>query len=101
MKIIEEPAAQFNNFVIRQNARQPGIDIDESKLKTSIAPADFSGPSHLSELNGKCFDYLTSNYKWIVCPFQNISQFEQAMRWNPYKGVLGFLSKKVFSTTIF
>ena len=32
---------------------------------------------------------FTKSYKWIVCPFQNVTQFEQNIRWNPYKGILG------------
>jgi N-acetylglucosamine-1-phosphate transferase gamma subunit len=54
-----------------------------------VQPAPYAGPAALAALNGKCFDYTASQYKWVVCPFQNVSQIEQVVRWNAYRGVIG------------
>ncbi|RNA13379.1 N-acetylglucosamine-1-phosphotransferase subunit gamma precursor [Brachionus plicatilis] len=87
VKIIEEPI-QYLNSLYTANHNQPKSD-DEIDLKPKFKPAEFSGPSFLAELKGQCFDYLSNNYKWFVCPYQNVTQFEQNLRWEPFKGIIG------------
>lgn len=28
-------------------------------------------------------------YKYVFCPFHNVTQHEQSFRWNAYSGILG------------
>ncbi|CAN7942280.1 unnamed protein product, partial [Ixodes pacificus] len=58
-------------------------------LVAKSKPEKFAGPSHLKRLLGKCFNFSTSDYRYTLCPFQNITQVEDSYRWNAYKGVLG------------
>ncbi|ESP01094.1 hypothetical protein LOTGIDRAFT_66613, partial [Lottia gigantea] len=58
-------------------------------LKMKVKPANFSGPPHFERMKGKCFSNILDEYKYEFCPFSNITQFEQSMRWNPYSGILG------------
>ncbi|KAJ8319474.1 LOW QUALITY PROTEIN: hypothetical protein KUTeg_004565, partial [Tegillarca granosa] len=58
-----------------------GYNTEDDRLKARIKPANFSGPSHLMRLYGKCL--------YEFCPFHNVTQHEQTFRWNPYNGVLG------------
>ncbi|KAI0210720.1 N-acetylglucosamine-1-phosphotransferase subunit gamma [Lamellibrachia satsuma] len=58
-------------------------------LKMRVKPSPFSGPPHLKELYGRCFSKTDDSYKYEFCPFFNVTQHEQSLRWNPYSGVLG------------
>ncbi|CAN8003036.1 unnamed protein product, partial [Ixodes hexagonus] len=58
-------------------------------LVAKSKPEEFTGPSHLKRLLGKCFSFSTSDYRYTLCPFQNITQVEDSYRWNAYRGVLG------------
>ncbi|XP_022095555.1 N-acetylglucosamine-1-phosphotransferase subunit gamma-like [Acanthaster planci] len=58
-------------------------------LKPKVKPANFSGPPHLKRLVGRCFSKTVNSYKYELCPFQNVTQHEQSLRWNPYSGILG------------
>jgi len=33
--------------------------------------------------------FFCHRYKYQLCPFANVTQHEQALRWNAYNGVLG------------
>ncbi|XP_064478984.1 N-acetylglucosamine-1-phosphotransferase subunit gamma-like isoform X2 [Ornithodoros turicata] len=61
----------------------------QERLVLRTNPENFSGPSQLQRLVGKCFNYTTTDYRYSLCPFQNITQVEESFRWNAYKGVLG------------
>ncbi|XP_046403363.1 N-acetylglucosamine-1-phosphotransferase subunit gamma-like isoform X2 [Ischnura elegans] len=58
-------------------------------IRSSIKPANFSGPGHFQALVGKCFSWVDSKYKYNFCPFHNITQSELQESWNSYKGTLG------------
>ncbi|CAF0873191.1 unnamed protein product [Brachionus calyciflorus] len=88
VKIIEEPIQYLNSGNLHATSRRFRDDND-AELKPKYKPADFSGPNFFNQLNGQCFEYLSNNYKWNVCPFQNVTQFEQNLRWEPFKGVIG------------
>ncbi|XP_035208009.1 N-acetylglucosamine-1-phosphotransferase subunit gamma-like [Stegodyphus dumicola] len=60
-----------------------------NQLYTSIPPANFSGPTLLKRLDGKCYNLTQERYKYELCPFQNITQYEISPRWNAYHGILG------------
>ncbi|XP_067290914.1 N-acetylglucosamine-1-phosphotransferase subunit gamma isoform X1 [Pseudorasbora parva] len=80
MKIVEEPNTfGLNNPLVSQSSR----------LQAKISPSPVSGPSHLHRLAGKCFNYIESTYKYVFCPFHNVTQHEQSFRWNAYSGILG------------
>ncbi|XP_067912189.1 N-acetylglucosamine-1-phosphotransferase subunit gamma [Heterodontus francisci] len=80
MKIVEEPNTYgLNNPFLSQ----------VNRLQPKISPAAISGPAHLHRLAGKCFSMTESAYKYEFCPFHNITQHEQTLRWNAYSGILG------------
>ncbi|XP_067234074.1 N-acetylglucosamine-1-phosphotransferase subunit gamma [Chanodichthys erythropterus] len=80
MKIVEEPNTfGLNNQLLSQSSR----------LQAKISPSPVSGPSHLHKLAGKCFNYIEATYKYVFCPFHNVTQHEQSFRWNAYSGILG------------
>ncbi|KAK7919748.1 hypothetical protein WMY93_011032 [Mugilogobius chulae] len=80
MKIVEEPNTfGLNNPYIAQTNR----------LQARVAPSPVSGPQHLHLLAGKCFSLMESTYRYEFCPFHNITQHEQSIRWNAYSGILG------------
>ncbi|XP_077101461.1 N-acetylglucosamine-1-phosphotransferase subunit gamma [Siphateles boraxobius] len=80
MKIVEEPNTfGLNNQLMSQSSR----------LQAKISPSPVSGPSHLHRLAGKCFNYIEALYKYVFCPFHNVTQHEQSFRWNAYSGILG------------
>ncbi|TRY94858.1 hypothetical protein DNTS_026277 [Danionella cerebrum] len=80
MKIVEEPNTfGLNNVLVSQNNR----------LQAKISPSPVSGPPHLHRLTGKCFNYIEATYKYVFCPFHNVTQHEQSFRWNAYSGILG------------
>ena len=91
IKIIQEPV----NFEYQSNLINPNLKMNNNNnnnnmiLKSAYLPSEYSGPEQFKQLIGKCFEYLNKNYKWIVCPFHNVTQYEIANRWNPYKGILG------------
>eukprot|EP00117_Sycon_ciliatum_P046316 scpid62961/ scgid33192/ N-acetylglucosamine-1-phosphotransferase subunit gamma; GlcNAc-1-phosphotransferase subunit gamma; UDP-N-acetylglucosamine-1-phosphotransferase subunit gamma len=62
---------------------------NSKKLTARVSPANVRGPKGLMYLNGTCLDLTQGDYKYEVCPFQNVTQHEQSSRWNAYKGVLG------------
>ena len=61
IKIIEEPA----NFNMPNNFVQRSINDftdDSVSLKPKLKPAKFSGPNHMSKINGQCFEKITNKY---------------------------------------
>ncbi|KAL4240465.1 hypothetical protein ACF0H5_001257 [Mactra antiquata] len=84
IKIVEEPSS----YGI-MNSYQGGQVAETSKLKMRIKPSNFSGPHLFERLNGKCFSKTDESYKYTFCPFSNVTQHEQSLRWNPYSGILG------------
>jgi N-acetylglucosamine-1-phosphate transferase gamma subunit len=83
MKVVDEPTNYGANLLHYQ------ADVVHQRLKARVAPSNFSGPSHLSRLRGKCFSTISGDYKYELCPFANATQHEQVLRWNAYSGVLG------------
>lgn len=65
------------------------VNLRDQPLVAKSKPEEFTGPSHLKRLLGKCFNFATSEYRYTLCPFQNITQVEDSYRWNAYRGVLG------------
>lgn len=81
MKIVDSISSYgYSNF---------GPDSSSNNLVAKVKPSNFSGPSHLKVLKGKCFTLKISEYKYKFCPFDNVTQHEQTYRWNPYSGILG------------
>ncbi|XP_051970617.1 N-acetylglucosamine-1-phosphotransferase subunit gamma-like isoform X1 [Xyrauchen texanus] len=80
MKIVEEPNTfgLNNQFVAQSN-----------QMQAKISPSPVSGPPHLHRLAGKCYNYTEATYKYVFCPFHNVTQHEQTFRWNAYSGILG------------
>jgi len=88
VKIVEEPAVYrsgMSNF--HQSARSSSQS--ENKLVARVKPSPVSGPPHLRVLAGKCFSLIYNGYKYEFCPFHNVTQKEQAVRWNAFAGILG------------
>ncbi|KAL5018299.1 hypothetical protein ScPMuIL_004021 [Solemya velum] len=85
MKIVEEPSS----YGFNQAYGQVQNTNTETTLKMRVKPSNFSGPSHLQRLVGKCFSLVTDSYKYDFCPFSNVTQHEKSLRWNPYSGILG------------
>ncbi|XP_033108651.1 N-acetylglucosamine-1-phosphotransferase subunit gamma-like isoform X2 [Anneissia japonica] len=81
MRLVQEPS----NYGYNQQANDDSMN----SLKPRVKAANFSGPPHLRRLKGKCFSLIQSSYKYEFCPFQNVTQHEQSLRWNPYSGILG------------
>ncbi|KAA0704465.1 N-acetylglucosamine-1-phosphotransferase subunit gamma [Triplophysa tibetana] len=80
MKIVEEPNTfGLNNQFVAQSSR----------LQAKVSPSPVSGPQHLHRLAGRCYNYIEAIYKYVFCPFHNITQHEQSFRWNAYSGILG------------
>ncbi|BFY99693.1 hypothetical protein BsWGS_02733 [Bradybaena similaris] len=84
MKIVEEPSS----FGLGNSFGHVSLHRDDT-LQLRIQPANFSGPPHFKRLLGRCFSSVINDYKYKLCPFSNITQHEQGIHWNPYKGVLG------------
>lgn len=90
IKIIQEPVNfEFQSNLIQHNLKMNNNNNNNMILKSPYLPSEYNGPEQFKQLIGKCFEYLNKNYKWIVCPFHNVTQYEIANRWNPYKGILG------------
>ncbi|KAK2157991.1 hypothetical protein LSH36_179g03037 [Paralvinella palmiformis] len=83
MKIVEEPTNYGFNTGGFNNQEEV------KTLHMRISPSNFSGPQHLRQLLGHCFTKIIDSYKYEFCPYSNITQHEQSLRWNPYSGVLG------------
>ncbi|XP_014679479.1 PREDICTED: N-acetylglucosamine-1-phosphotransferase subunit gamma-like [Priapulus caudatus] len=62
---------------------------NQKPLTLRIKPVSFSGPPQFRRLIGKCFNLTADSYRYDFCPFHNIAQHEQSLRWSPYSGVLG------------
>ena len=69
-------------------ASQTGPD-HSNRLEPKVKPSNFSGPDHFKYLRDKCFTLLQSDYKYELCFFNNVTQHERTLRWNPYSGILG------------
>nr|XP_032816852.1 N-acetylglucosamine-1-phosphotransferase subunit gamma isoform X2 [Petromyzon marinus] len=80
MKIVEEP----NSFGLNN-----GLVAQATRLKAKVKPSRVTGPRHLFRLAGKCFSHTSGSYKYDLCPFHNVTQHEQSLRWNAYSGILG------------
>ncbi|KAL5267371.1 hypothetical protein ACHWQZ_G004427 [Mnemiopsis leidyi] len=63
-----------------------------SKLTASRKPAALCAHPALAQIVGKCYDIEVAEYKYVVCPFHNITQHEVALKWNAYHGILGIWS---------
>jgi len=61
----------------------------ENKLSPTMIKANFSGPSHLKELQNSCFKYKDDMYKYEFCPFSNMTQEDINSFYDSYKGILG------------
>ncbi|XP_071034301.1 N-acetylglucosamine-1-phosphotransferase subunit gamma [Parasteatoda tepidariorum] len=77
-----------------------------NQLTSSVQPSNFSGPLLMKRLNGKCYNLTEERYRYIFCPFQNVTQYEVSTRWNAYQGILGVWShwkieNNTFSEMIF
>ena len=81
MKIVDE----VSNYGWNSNTESDS----SSSLKPKVPPANFSGPEHLKWLHNKCYSLLLPDYKYKLCLFNNVTQHERTMRWNPYSGILG------------
>jgi len=82
MKVVDSPVTYgFNNEFIPSNVNQDSA--------TVVSPANFSGPEHLREFVGRCFNFTDVVYMYTFCPFHNVTQNELSNRWNGYHGVLG------------
>ncbi|KAL3877535.1 hypothetical protein ACJMK2_035232 [Sinanodonta woodiana] len=86
IKIVEEPSSygMLNNYNAHNSYQE-----SEKRLKMRVKPSNFSGPVHFQRLVGHCFNKTESNYRYELCPFSNVTQHEQSLRWNPYSGILG------------
>ncbi|KAG8200825.1 hypothetical protein JTE90_006404 [Oedothorax gibbosus] len=86
MRVVKETAnyGYFGNNV--------GEAENSNQLVASVSPANFSGPKLLERLVGKCYNSTQDNYRYMFCPFQNITQYETSSRWNAYQGILGIWS---------
>jgi N-acetylglucosamine-1-phosphate transferase gamma subunit len=66
-----------------------GLNNREFKSAKTHA-SNFSGPSDLEHLLGKCFLYSNDKYNYRVCPFDNVTQHEKLWQgFNGYNGIIG------------
>ncbi|XP_078347967.1 N-acetylglucosamine-1-phosphotransferase subunit gamma-like [Oculina patagonica] len=87
VKIVEEPAVYRSGM---NNYYQPSGSLQNvNKLVARVKPSPVSGPPHLHVLAGKCFSLTNNGYKYEFCPFHNVTQKEQTVRWNAFAGILG------------
>ena len=85
--MVDEP---FSFNVPQNGAARGDTNNPESHLILRYIPEKPSGPPYLIEnLDGKCFSLFSNNYKYELCPFNNITQREQGYRWNAFNGILG------------
>ena len=59
---------------------------------------DPTTPPSLLLLNGRCFSSQIGNYKYEICPFQNVTQLDTAASWNAFYGILGIWDSWVEGT---
>ena len=69
-------------------AAQAGPD-NSKRLEPKVPPSAFSGPEHFKYLRDKCYTLLLPDYRYELCFFNNVTQHERTLRWNPYSGILG------------
>jgi len=69
-------------------ASQAGPD-SSKRLEPKVSPSNFSGPDHFRYLRDKCYALVLSDYRYELCFFNNVTQHERTLRWNPYSGILG------------
>ncbi|XP_030840302.1 N-acetylglucosamine-1-phosphotransferase subunit gamma isoform X2 [Strongylocentrotus purpuratus] len=81
MRLVEEP--------INLGNQQWNAPAQPKSLFPTVQFSNFTGPPHLRRLVGRCFSLVENDYKYELCPFQNVTQHEQSLRWNPYSGILG------------
>ena len=61
-----------------------------TKPVPSREPKSLEGvPAHLKALQGVCYALETQQYKYEVCPFDNVTQLDVRQTWNPFWGILG------------
>ena len=65
-------------------------------IDSLVDPITASGPTHLLQLRGHCFNLKSGEYSYEFCPFFNASQREVTSRWNSYHGLLGVWSGWLF-----
>ena len=65
-------------------------------IDSLVDPLPASGPPHLLQLRGHCFNLKSEEYSYQFCPFYNVSQREMTSRWNSYHGLLGVWSGWLF-----
>ena len=70
-------------------------------IRAKTVASDFSGPSHLSYLLGKCFTHSSDKYEYKVCPFDNITQHERVVSSGAYSGVIGVWKEWVVKNMTF
>lgn len=101
MKIVEAPAVYRSGQM--SNSYQPArhVSQSETKLVTRVKPSAVSGPPHLQVLAGKCFTLVHDGYKYEFCPYHNVTQKEQTVRWNAFSGVLGVWKEWVIVNNTF
>ncbi|XP_077979861.1 N-acetylglucosamine-1-phosphotransferase subunit gamma-like [Glandiceps talaboti] len=91
MRLVEEPS----NFGYNADTYQ-----QPTTLTAKVKASNVTGPVLLKNLAGKCFDMVNDQYKYMFCPFHNVTQHEQSLRWNPYSGILGVYQEwKIINNT--
>jgi N-acetylglucosamine-1-phosphate transferase gamma subunit len=71
------------------------------QITLSVKPGNLTGPPPFKSLAGKCFSLTVNNYKYEMCPFDNVTQKEQTSRWNAYSGALGVWKEWVIEVNSF
>ena len=96
MRMVKEPVMIRNNWgnVNPVGQRQNSIVLSRSPLSTFIPP-------HLKYLADRCFSAVKDSHRFILCPFQNITQQEVAISWNPYRVRICKLKKKQCTIVIY
>jgi len=84
IKIIDEPFS-----IHHAGTQSQDIASMEKEIILKVKPKKLSGPPHLFVLLGKCYMLHKESYKYEFCPFHNVTQREQAYRWNSFHGALG------------
>lgn len=96
---MEEPAVYRSGL---NNYYQPaGSPQNVNKLMARVKPSPVLGPPHLHVLAGKCFSLINNGYKYEFCPFHNVTQKEQTVRWNAFAGILGVWKEWVIANNTF
>ncbi|XP_054721751.1 N-acetylglucosamine-1-phosphotransferase subunit gamma-like [Uloborus diversus] len=74
---------------------------NNNQLAAKVYPANFTGPKLFRKLIGKCYNLTGSRYRYELCPFQNITQYELSARWNAYQGILGIWNEWIIENNTF